>query len=185
MGYPPFARPEATVESAESNADTMPSIQGFLDDLPSIDDFIDSSSSSLPSIDVFLAGNSAAESASGEPEAGHSVEFDSEGWAVAGWQLFNWGGAAALGVSPQERSAHEDSWDTHEWSAAPLSHASGSPIGKRGHRDVPPTADEVAWALDGIARRIRSGELLIDQLSGTPPEAAMAAAIAALLRMRD
>jgi hypothetical protein len=43
----------------------------------------------------------------------------------------------------------------------------------------------VARALDGIAQRIRSGELVIDQLSGTPPEAALAAALAALLRMRD
>lgn len=177
MGYPPFARPEATVASAEPRTDTMPSIQGFLDELPSIDDFIDSSSSSLPSIDHFLAGNSVPESASDEPEEGHREEFDSEGWAIAGWQSFNWSGAAALGVRPQERSAVEDSWDSHDWSAAP--------IGKRGHRDVPPTADEVVRALDGIARRIRSGELLIDQLSGTPPEVAMAAAIAALLRMRD
>ena len=43
---------------------------------------------------------------------------------------------------------------------------------------------EIADALDGIARRIRSGELVIDNLRGTPPEAAMAAALAILLKMQ-
>ena len=181
MGYPPFAMPGVIVSRAASRVDAMPPIEDFLDELPSIDDYIDVSSSGLPSIDDFLASDAVATSEQSQTEPGQQADFDSEGWAIAGWQLFNWNGAAALGVRSQERPAALDSWDTQQWSPAPL--ASGT--GRRGSSDVPPSADEVARALDRIARRIRSGELLIDQLSGTPPEAAMAAAIAALLRMRD
>ena len=46
------------------------------------------------------------------------------------------------------------------------------------------SANEIASALNDIADRIRSGELAIDNLHGTPPEAAMAAALAALMKMR-
>lgn len=183
MGYPPFAMPGVTVLRAAPRFDAMPSIQDFLDELPSIDDFIDVSSSELPSIDDFLASEAVEASKRSQTDAGQQSDFDAEGWAIAGWQSFNWSGAAALGVRSQERSPVPDSWDTKEWSAAPLAQSPGA--GRRSTSDMPPSADEVARALDGIARRIRSGELLIDQLSGTPPEAAMAAAIAALLRMRD
>jgi len=183
MGYPPFAMPGVTVSRASHRIDAMPSIQDFLDELPSIDDFIDVSSSGLPSIDDFLASEVVESSERSRTDAGQQTDFDAEGWAIAAWQSFNWSGAAALGVKSQERPTAPDSWDTQEWSAAPLAQASGTGGGSTS--DMPPSADEVARALDGIARRIRSGELLIDQLSGTPPEAAMAAAIAALLRMRD
>lgn len=185
MGYPPFAGPGSAVAPSPTRADDIPSIHDFLDELPSIDEFVDLASPGLPSIDDFLAGDSADESWRPQDEEAQRDEFDSDGWAIAGWQSFDWDGAAALGVRPQERPMARDSWDTREWSEAPLSHQSGQGTGRRGQPDMPPSADEVARALDNIARRIRSGELLIDQLSGTPPEAAMAAAIAALLRMRD
>ncbi|MEP6508133.1 MAG: hypothetical protein ABJC63_07890 [Gemmatimonadales bacterium] len=185
MGYPPFAMPGAANAHTARRAETMPSIQIFLDDLPSIDDFVDSSSIALPSIDDFLAGDSADESWRPQNEEVQRADFDAEGWAISGWQSFDWNGAASLGVKSLERSAAPDPWDTNEWSAAPLPNAATPGAGRRGSPDAPPSADEVARALDGIARRIRSGELLIDEVSGAPPEAAMAAAIAALLRMRD
>jgi hypothetical protein len=46
------------------------------------------------------------------------------------------------------------------------------------------SAEEVANVLDDLAYRIRSGELPIDQFTNQPPEAAMAAALAAMLRKR-
>lgn len=186
MGYPPFTMPGLLKAHAAPRAETMPSIQVFLDDLPSIDDFVDSSSIALPSIDDFLGGDSADESWRPQDEEVQPADFDAEGWAIAGWQSFDWNGAAALGVRSEERSAAQDSWDTQEWTAPPLRNSGASGAARLGGSQyVPPSADEVARALDRIARRIRSGELLIDQVSGTPPEAAMAAAIAALLRMRD
>ena len=181
MGYPPFSVPGGVSREAP-RIDAMPSIHDFLDDLPSIDDFIDARSSDLPPIDDFLE-TEPAYADEWRPGESQSADFDSDGWAIAGWQSFDWSGAAALGVRSQERSSAPDSWDTREWSASPLGR--DSRVGRRGSPDMPPSADEVARALDGIARRIRSGELLIDQLSGTPPEAAMAAAIAAMLRRRD
>jgi 3-methyladenine DNA glycosylase/8-oxoguanine DNA glycosylase len=44
--------------------------------------------------------------------------------------------------------------------------------------------EEVATALDEIARRIRSGELSLQEFRGTPPEAAIAALFAAFLRKK-
>jgi len=181
MAYPPFARP-GSPGIATRRADAMPSIEDFLDELPAIDDFIDYGQPELPSIDQFL--ESGAETWQ-EPSAAtteEDTEYDADGWAIAGWQSFDWNGAAALGVRTEETAHPADSWDTQEWSSAPLGRSGGS---RGGSSEPAPSADEVARALDGIARRIRSGELSIDQLRGTQPEAAMAAALAALLRMRD
>lgn len=181
--HPPFASPvRATATPVESPEATIPPIVDFLDELPSIEDFldaIDDSGRELPSIDNYL--EEATQQAAGEaPESPDSIEVDEEGWALAGWQSFDWAGAAALGAGPGQN--HTDTaWSILDWSAAVAPRPSESPAEPDG--GISPTADEVARALDGIARRIRSGELVIDQLSG-PPEAAMAAALAALLRMR-
>lgn len=185
MGYPPFAMPELAVAPATKRADPMPSIQDFLDDLPSIDDFVDYQTTALPSIGDFLADDTEEEEWRPQDVVPQTAELDSDGWAVAGWQSFDWGGAASLGMRSQDRSAEADSWDTQDWSVSPFPKASTPGAMRRSPADLPPSAAEVAQALDGIARKIRSGELSIDELSGTPPEAAMAAAIAALLRMRD
>ena len=101
MGYPPFAMPDVIVSRAASRVDAMPPIEDFLDELPSIDDYIDVSSSGLPSIDDFLATDAVAMSEQSQTESGQQADFDSEGWAIAGWQLFNWNGVAALGVIPK------------------------------------------------------------------------------------
>lgn len=163
----------------------LPSIQDFLDDLPPIEDFVDSTSGELRPIEDFVADDKIESVAEPANSAGtdwfEQGGYDADGWAVSGWQSFDWSGAAALGVrddSPDDFAAN--GWDTLDWSAAPPLQPPRNQSG-----NVPPSADEVARALDGIARRIRSGELVIDQLSGAPPEAAMAAALAAFLRMRD
>lgn len=177
MGYPPFAMPGVAFPRAVPQFEVLPSIRDFLDDLPSIDEFMDAGSSALPPIEEFLASHAVPASGVEPPDV------DAEGWAIARWQSFDWNGAAALGVGSPERLTSPDSWDAQAWSGAPLSMGSG--MLRRGASDGPASADEVVRALDGIARKIRSGELLIDRLTGVPPEAALAAAIAALLRMRD
>lgn len=183
----PFAVPG--LESAGARAvrrGTLPSIQEFLDELPSIEDFVDRSQVVLPPIADFVADahTDSAANASADTHSGdwfQQAQSDAEGWAMTGWQNFDWSGAAALGARTQEADEAGSAWNTLDWSA-PLPHSEKA---RTAREEAPPSADEVASALDGIARRIRSGELSIDQVSATPPEAAMAAAIAAMLRMRD
>ena len=178
--HPPFAQPG--LGRAAPAADTgweMPSIENFLDELPSIDDYVwagDSEADDMRSIDDYLEDSSAGvlETSDAPP----ATEFDDDGWAIADWQSFDWNGAASLGsrtdASPS-RDAMNRSSSTRDRGVGERSRPS----------EITPSADEVARALDGIAQRIRSGELKIDQLTGAPPEAAMAAALASLLRMRD
>lgn len=157
--FPPFAQPGPRTASwrqpvAEGAADPpaeddLPAIEQFLDELPSIEDYV----AAAPGPD--------------------------EGWAIAGWQSYDWSGLASLGRQSAELIEAEASWSESAWEpdARP-----GATL--RGWAGSGPTASEVAAALDGIAVRIRSGELPIEQFRGMPPEAAMAAALAALLRLR-
>lgn len=160
MLYPPFAEPRHRL----ADDDSLPSIDGFLDEMPSIQDFIAADESEsredLPSIDDFAPS-----------------DFDSEGWAISGWQKFDWAGVASLRKGTTESSEANASWNEGDWNDHGV-HRGGT------HEVHEPTADEVAMALNEIAMRIRSGELSIDQFHGTPPEAAMAAALAAMLKMR-
>lgn len=136
--------------------DELPPIEQFLDDLPSIDDYV-------------------AEA----PEPAESAE----GWAPADWQQYDWNGLSALAAPGGEREGASAGWGPTDWPlAAP---AATDPLAKlpRGY-GVDATAEEVANALDAMARRIRSGELSIDKLRGAPPEAAMAAALAAFIKLR-
>src|SRR6266446_1581776 len=87
------------------------------------------------------------------------------------WQSYDWSGIASLGApAPEEVEAHA-AWASTNWDSS---------TGRS--RGLPPY--EVAAALDEIARRIRSGELSLAQFQGTPPEAAIAAVFAALLRTK-
>ncbi len=164
--HAPFALPGTNkTNSSVANEMELPSIQDFLDELPSIDDFVwagDSESDDMRSIQDYLEDSAPA------------ADYDEAGWAIADWQSFNWDAAAMLGSRAKEDAVRESHGRT------------SATAGDRSRpREITPSADEVARALDGIAQRIRSGELLIDQLTGAPPEAAMAAALAALLRTRD
>lgn len=184
--HPPFASPGSRPGTARrAHVESLPSIQEFLDELPSIEDFIDHSPLELPPITEFVADDFSVD----EPVAQHhdadwfnQEADDADGWAASGWQDFDWTRAASLGIASQAENEANSAWDTIDWSEPAT--ARSTPSTER-NNTAPPSADEVARALDGIARRIRSGELLIDQLKGTPPEAAMAAALAALLRTRD
>jgi hypothetical protein len=176
--HAPFAQPAASPTSRVAASElNLPSIQEFLDELPSIDDFVAAGEwqpDELLSIDEYL------EDYSGDvaefDESAPATDYDEAGWAVADWQSFDWSGAAMLG----SRGSSEPTAGSRS--------RPGSDVDMTDHaqrsREITPSADEVARALDGIAQRIRSGELAIEKLTGAPPEAAMAAALAALLRMR-
>ena len=165
--YPPFARPVPVERGTlRPEPDALPSIDDFLDELPSIDDFL--------AHDFLPKDYPAEEPVAFEPEEQQEIE---PGWAAGSWQNYDWASLASLNRSESGDTAAE-AWRDSEWP---------EPQPARESRAFPsssPTADEVADALDGIARRIRSGELVIDNLHGTPPEAAMAAALAIVLRMR-
>ncbi len=157
--HPPFAQPDPVRRSASEKSETP--------ELPSIDQFVDD----LPMIDEFLADPAApVERPAASPPSG-SLATDDEGWAVADWQSYDWSGIASLGApAPEEVEAHA-AWASTNWDSS---------TGRS--RGLPPY--EVAAALDEIARRIRSGELSLAQFQGTPPEAAIAAVFAALLRTK-
>jgi hypothetical protein len=180
LRYPPFVRPGAAISAPAS---------ARLDELPSIDEFIDE----LPPIEEFLADFASADSADHEgerevPEAyaeerlitpSHGLPAVSEeGWARGDWQSYDWSSLAALNRQNPGHSGADDSWGENDWPGE--SGQSASELDS----SVTPGAAEIADALDGIARRIRSGELVLDNLHGTRPEAAMAAALAVLFRMR-
>jgi hypothetical protein len=157
ISFPPFVAPGR-------RDDSLPPIDDFLDELPPIEDFVAGEIDSYTPVEpVEQEGESAP-----LPVAAGSPGTDADGWAPAEFQSYDWESLAVL-TRPASRPTAEESWSDADWPAP---------------EDIPPSADEVADALDGIARRIRSGELVIENLYGTQPEAAMAAALAILLRMR-
>ena len=176
LRHPPFAKPGAPMQkTAHAEEQPQPAgeqlrpIEEFLDDLPSIDDFLafdDYSETEPAEAQQELVRYAEAARAPGEA-----------GWADGDWQSYDWSSAASLNRSSSSALDSSDAWSESDW-PDPVSYASI----RRG--SDAPSADEIANALDGIAHRIRSGELVIDNLQGTPPEAAMAAALAVLLRMR-
>ena len=154
MKYPPFAKPVPAAKPAQHAA---------AEELPSIEDFLDE----LPPIDDYLASDPPAL----EPESVLAEEPDQlgeteapqqpapPGWAPGEWQSYDWNSMSRLATPVAPRPALQDD-------------------------SLSSSSDEVAAELEGIARRIRSGELVIDNLHGTPPEAAMATALAIVLRMQ-
>jgi hypothetical protein len=158
--YPPFARPAFGVPTAAADppaSDDHPAIELFLDELPSIDDYV-------------------------------ADDEERSEWLLDDWQRYDWTALGALGRPTAERAEADAEWESTEWSdQTELDHSvveSLPPSVNAMNASGEPSAAEVANALDAIARRIRSGELAIDRFRGTPPEAAMAAAFAALLKMR-
>lgn len=133
------------------------------------------------------AGQDGSDYPLASPSEAATPEQGAAGWASGEWQRYDWSSISSLGRQSADRVAADEEWGATEWSAEatgfsgdlPRVHAGGTGGG------AGPTAHDVAFALDDIARRIRSGELLIDQFRGSPPEAAMAAVLAALLRTRS
>jgi hypothetical protein len=108
--------------------------------------------------------------AAGDPEA----EADSFGWEETDWQRYDWRSAAALGetTDPEASSA----WAQTDWGIA----GAAQPKDPRES-----AARAIADALDGIARRIREGDLALPSAAGAVPDpATIAATLAALLGVK-
>jgi hypothetical protein len=182
--FAPFAKPVAREDRPdlvpEGAADPPP-----FDDYPPIEQFLDE----LPSIDDYLA-DAAIESVAEEITGGVDnalPDHDSEGWAMPGWQSYDWSGLAALATPEGRRSQGGASSGRSSWpNMQPEQETNGLDVVDSRYTAGPggTSAEEVASVLDDLAYRIRSGELPIDQFTNQPPEAAMAAALAAMLRQR-
>ena len=168
LRYPPFAKPGVSVSTRETPSDELPSIDRFIDAFPPIEDF-------LADVEV-----PESEPSSFVAESPLTVTRASEGWASGEWQSYDWSSLSSLNRNPVARQSAAESWGESDWPGDAPSSVSGS--GLSSSTDTP-TAAEIADALDGMARRVRSGELRVDNPHVTP-EAAMAAALAVLLRMR-
>jgi hypothetical protein len=163
--HPPFARPDPARRVTPQYIteppleDRLPDIEQFLDDLPLIDDFL-------------LAPETRGETRNAPAQ----METDGEGWAAADWQSYDWSRLASLGAPESEAAEAQAAWTSTSWDSA--SRKFRVSVGQR----APFAGYEVAAALDEIARRIRTGELSLEEFRGTPPEAAIAALFAAFLR---
>ena len=152
---------------ALDQSEAMPSIERFVDDLPLIDEFL-LQPDSEPQVPDDAANVTAGIS---NQQAG---DIDSEGWAAGDWQSYDWSRLASLGAPAPEAAEAHAAWSSTNWDA-----------GAQASTDTIHLSEgEVAAALVEIARRIRSGELSLHQFRGSPPEAAIAAAFASLLRNR-
>jgi len=180
--HPPFAQPDpgrrATLHMAAETAtaadasETLPFIERFVDDLPLIDEFLLEPSDRAP------ADGDPVAAATGTVASVVAAETDTEGWAAADWQSYDWSGLASLAAPEPEAAEAHAAWSSTNWDAGGAGSLDLSP------RSLNLREDEVAAALDEIARRIRSGELSLHQFRDSPPEAAIAAAFASLLRNR-
>ena len=162
----PFAAPSASpshiaYKPVATEEQEYPSIDDFLDELPPIESFL--------AVDHVVPVEESPAAPVAEPAQDKAGDDD---WIKAGWNSYDF--SSLTGLMNRTPSRPVRAIETSQ-PATPM-----KPLTTPG-----PSAEEVALALDGIARRIRSGELVIDNLHGMPPEAAMAAAIAALLRMRE
>ena len=153
--------PGATDELYSDSANDMPSIDQFVDDLPLIDEFLFEPSAPVD-IRVKAQGAQTSDTAA------------DEGWADADWQSYDWSALASLGAPAPEAAEAHAAWSSTNWDAG----------GGRRTESEHLREYEVAAALDEIARKIRSGELSLHQFRGSPPEAAIAAAFASVLRSR-
>jgi len=196
--------PAAAAESAPSISDFLRSespapISDFManDSPASISDFLapessfetssggDGSEYELPPIEHFtdpipdegaLAADDNLESA---PDpfgySGADAESNSFGWEETDWQRYDWRSAAALGetTDPEASSA----WAQTDWGLG------GAPPPPTDIRES--AAKAIADALDGIARRIRDGDLVIPSAPAAVPDpATIAATLAALLGVK-
>lgn len=106
------------------------------------------------------------------PDLGFPSVADEHGWEETDWQRYDWRSAAALGEAGDP--AANTAWAQTDWDNP------GS-----GRRARESAAQAIADALDGIARRIREGDLVMPQPPAAVPDpATIAATLAALLGVR-
>jgi len=102
-----------------------------------------------------------------------SEREQSGAWILEEWEQYDWKKAATLTSDP-DIAAAQQAWGDLDWDGSP---GAG---GQSRHR--PP--EMVASILEGIAQRIRSGDLRVSGSPGMTDEAALTAVLAALLGVR-
>lgn len=170
----------AEIRASRSEAETLAPIEQFLHtesirqdqptgvgeyayETPGIEDFTD------PAQDEGVQPAESQQGVSGElPDLAPEV---SDEWGEAEWQQFDWRSAAALGEGSDP--AASDAWLDTDWEKGP----------PRPREKRESAAKAIADALDGIARRIREGELAVPA-PGSPTPADIAATLAALLGVK-
>lgn len=166
---PAPTRPASSLQSSFDDdfeeQDELPPVEHFLDPLPPVADFSPEDRS------AFDDGR--------DGEAGYAVdstaraETDSSGWVETDWQNYDWSAAAALGEAGASEAS--SAWATTDWDiGAPRSSAAR-----------PTAAQAIANALDQIAERIRAGELVVPSPGKMSDPASIAAAVAAMLGIRE
>lgn len=163
-----FLAPESSFESAsgESSIDAyeLPPVEHFTD-AGDADEMFGEGAGPAPDMDPF--GSAVAD-----------AESEDFGWEETDWQRYDWRSAAALGeaADPEAHSA----WAQTDWGVT----AGGAPPPPP--RDLAESAAKaIADALDGIARRIREGDLVVPTTPAAAPDpATIAATLAALLGVR-
>lgn len=93
-------------------------------------------------------------------------------WILEEWEQYDWKKAAALTTDPNVAAAQQ-AWGDLDWDAG---------AGESESRQRPP--EIVASILEGIARRIRAGDVRVSGSAGMTDEAALTAVLAALLGVR-
>lgn len=183
---PPASPPRALREfrAQEPVEETLEPIQNFLHDEPAGGEElagINEYSYEPPPVEHFLDAPSdeAVAAAESVESAGNNDFFPdltppegSSEWSEAEWQQFDWRSAAALGESADP--AASDAWLDTDWEKP-----ASRPSEKRES-----AAKAIADALDGIARRIREGDLVIPSPGSVATPADIAATLAALLGVK-
>lgn len=104
------------------------------------------------------------------PEA---AERESGAWILEEWEQYDWKKAATLAADPNLTAAQQ-AWGDLDWDG-PAAEGAES-------RQRPP--EIVASILEGIAQRIRAGDVRVSGSPGMTDEAALTAVLAALLGVR-
>jgi len=94
-------------------------------------------------------------------------------WILEEWEQYDWKKAATLTGDPDVIAA-QDAWGDLDWE--------GDAAGRSAGRQRPP--EIVASILEGIAQRIRAGEVYVSGTPGMTEEAALTAVLAALLGVK-
>ncbi len=160
-----------TARETQSSAE-LPSIQQFVDELPSISEF------TAEETETPAAWPSSQEV---EPAQAQSFAWPTWGvseqpvppsaWETDDWQGYDWGAAGRLAHAEPDPAA--EAWASTDWS---------EPTHARASRQS--AAEALASALDQIARRIRDGELSVPGADTVKDQAAITAALAAVLGIK-
>jgi len=143
-------------------------IEDYGYELPPVEHFMDAPPGD-PSVAFEVNDEPVAQTPGSAPSGGP----DTSEWSEADWQQFDWRSAAALGdaTNPEASSA----WLETNWEKAP-------PKGRDGPAET--AAKAIADALDGIARRIREGDLSLPSPGSINGPGDIAATLAKLLGVK-